>query len=104
MLRPSPPCRTKRRLARLHRTRHLQRRPRVEASHRRSAEAANRRSAAGAAGGHMSGKLRPLEAGSSVAAALLFVSASAAFAQQAAQPAPPQPDTTTVTEPVAKPG
>src|SRR5689334_24427788 len=51
----------------------------------------------------MRGKLRPLEAGSSMAAALLLASASNAFAQQSPQPAPPQPETKTVTEPAPKP-
>src|SRR5690348_13699479 len=52
----------------------------------------------------MRGKLRPLEAGSSMAAALLLASASSALAQQSPPPAPPQPDVTTVTEPLPKPG
>jgi hypothetical protein len=39
-----------------------------------------------------------------MAAALLLLSAGTASAQQAPQPTPPQPDTATVTEPVAKPG
>jgi len=39
-----------------------------------------------------------------MAAALLLASASNAFAQQSPQPAPPQPETTTVTEPAPKPG
>ena len=51
----------------------------------------------------MRGKLRP-KAGSGMAAAFLLASASTAFAQQAPQPTPPQPDTTTVTEPLPKPG
>jgi hypothetical protein len=46
---------------------------------------------------------RPLQAGPNVLAALLLTSASAALAQQAPQPAPPQPDRTTVVEPVARP-
>jgi hypothetical protein len=39
-----------------------------------------------------------------MAAAFLLASAGTAFAQQAPQPTPPQPDTTTVTEPLPKPG
>ena len=39
-----------------------------------------------------------------MAAALLLMSASAAFAQQSPQPTPPQPGTTIVTEPLPKPG
>jgi hypothetical protein len=52
----------------------------------------------------MRGRLRPLEASSSMVAALLLGSASAALAQQSPQPPPPQPDQTTVTEPKPKPG
>ena len=52
----------------------------------------------------MRGRLRPLEAGSSIVAALLLTSASAAPAQQSPQPPPPQPDQTTISEPQPKPG
>nr|MBA3577655.1 hypothetical protein [Sphingomonas sp.] len=45
---------------------------------------------------------RPRQAVSSVVAALLLGSASAAFAQQAPEPEPPQPDTTWVVEPLGE--
>ena len=51
----------------------------------------------------MRGIGRPRHAVSSMVASLLLGSASAAFAQQAPQSSPPQPDTTTVAEPAAKP-
>ena len=51
----------------------------------------------------MGGKRRPRPAVSSVVAALLLGSGSATFAQQVPPPQPPQPDRTTVVEPVGKP-
>ncbi|HEX6072161.1 MAG TPA: hypothetical protein VFY95_04055 [Sphingomicrobium sp.] len=51
----------------------------------------------------MRGNGRPRQAVSSVVASLLLGTASAAVAQQSPEPLPPQPDTTTVVEPVAKP-
>jgi hypothetical protein len=51
----------------------------------------------------MRGIGRPRHAVSSVVAALLLGSASAASGQQAPKPPSPQPDTTTVVEPVPKP-
>ena len=51
----------------------------------------------------MSERRRPRQAVSSAVAALLLGSASAAFAQQAPDPDPPQPDTTIVEEPIGEP-
>src|SRR5256885_14884596 len=51
----------------------------------------------------MRGIGRPRRAVSSAVAALMLGAASPIFAQQAPEPTPPQPDTTTVVEPVAKP-
>src|SRR3954468_22427985 len=51
----------------------------------------------------MGGKRRPSRPVLSVCAILLAGIASPVFAQQAPPPSPPQPDTTTVVEPVAKP-
>jgi hypothetical protein len=51
----------------------------------------------------MSGKRRPCPAVSSVVAAFLLGTSSAALAQPAQNPPSPQPDTTTVVEPVARP-
>ena len=52
----------------------------------------------------MRGNRRPRNAVSSIVASLLLGTASAAVAQQAPQSPPPQPDTTTVVEPLPKPG
>ena len=51
----------------------------------------------------MRGRKRPGSAVSPAVAALLLGSASPAVAQQAPQPPPPQPDRTTIEEPVTKP-
>src|SRR5690349_19141781 len=52
----------------------------------------------------MRGKRRPWAARCSVVAAFLFGTSSAAWAQEAPPPAPPQSDRTTVVEPLPKPG
>ena len=51
----------------------------------------------------MRGIGRPRQSASSMVALLLLGTAPAALAQQAPEPSPPQPDTTTVVEPVAEP-
>jgi hypothetical protein len=52
----------------------------------------------------MRGKRRPFAARCSVVAAFLASTSSAAWGQEAPPPAPPQPDRTTVVEPLPKPG